>query len=52
MGAVGSILLTCIDRLKPNDDDDISLNINCNCCDDYHDEYIFNGSRDSSIYKE
>lgn len=52
MGAVGSILLTCIDRLKPNDDDDINVNISCNCCNEELDEYLFKGSRSSSISKE
>lgn len=51
MGAFSSILLSCIDRLKPDNDEDISLSINCNCCDEYHDEFIFSG-RSNNSFKE
>ena len=51
MGVVHSILLSCIDRCKPDNDDadDISLTMNCNCCDEYHEEYLFSGSRDPKV---
>jgi len=52
MGAVSSILLSCLDRLKPNDDEDLSLTINCNCCIEETDEFLFSGSRDSSIFND
>jgi len=52
MGAFGSILLSCLDRLKPDEDEDISLSINCNCCNEEIDEFLFNGSRDSSIFND